>query len=128
MSLSCSQYRRRSLPLTSALLPIDTKLDSPIPRRRASSNTAMPSPPDWEAKATRPRSGGTGAKVAFIDTVGSVLMMPMQFGPTRRIPAARARLTNSSWTARPSPPDSAKPAEITTRVLIPLDPHSSIAR
>jgi hypothetical protein len=42
---SPSQYRSRSLALTSALLPTDTKVEMPMSRRRAWSRMAMPRAP-----------------------------------------------------------------------------------
>ena len=76
---------------------------------------------------TLPAGGKTGLKVAFSRTAGSVLSTPMQFGPTRRIPAARARSRRRRSTARPSAPVSAKPAVITTTPRTPDRAHSSIA-
>ena len=41
------------MPLTSPLLPIETKLERPMPRVRALlPRMAMPRPPDWEANPT----------------------------------------------------------------------------
>jgi hypothetical protein len=82
---SSSQKRRRSLPLTSAL-PTDTNVETPRPRRSASSRMAMPRAPDCDENATRPRVGANGANVAFMQIAGSVFTTPMQFGPTMRIP------------------------------------------
>src|SRR5699024_3604513 len=65
---SDSQYCSRSLPEMSALLPTDTKLDSPRFRRDAAARIARPSAPDWLEKATRPPGGNTLEKVAFIRT------------------------------------------------------------
>src|SRR5579875_1274083 len=104
---------------------MDTKLDRPMPRDDASARMAMPSPPDWEAKPMRPGTGAVGAKVAFMDTPGSVLTTPKQFGPTTRMPATCAMRTSSCWATAPSPPASAKPAEITTSAPTPLAPQSS---
>ncbi len=83
---SASQYRNRSLPETSALLPTDTKLEMPMPRLVLSSINEMPRAPDWVMNATLPGLGSTGAKIAFMRTAGSVLATPMQFGPTIRMP------------------------------------------
>jgi hypothetical protein len=66
-----------------------------------------------------------GENVALSRTVGSVLMIPMQFGPMRRIPAERIRSTSASSSARPRAPVSLKPAEIITRALTPLAMQSS---
>ena len=55
----------------------------------------MPNAPLWEAKPTRPGGGAPGAKLAFSETAGSVLITPRQLGPTRRMPAARHTATSS---------------------------------
>ena len=65
-------------------------------------------------KPTVPGSGRVAANVAFIRISGSVLMTPMQFGPTIRMPAARTRSFSSCSRRSPSPPTSRKPAVITT--------------
>ncbi len=57
---------------------------------------------------------------------GSVLITPMQFGPTTRIPEARAFSTRRRSASRPSSPVSAKPAEMTTAALTPFATQSSI--
>ena len=61
---SSSQYWSRSLPLTSALLPTDTKLDTPSPMRADRSRMAMPSAPDWDCMAMRPGPAAYGENVA----------------------------------------------------------------
>ena len=73
---SSDHHESRSLPLTSALLPIETKLERPIPRLFASARMAIPSPPDCEAKPRVPVVGVSLAKVAFMETPGSVLRTP----------------------------------------------------
>jgi hypothetical protein len=65
---------------------METKLDRPMPRLRASARMAMPKPPDWEANPRRPAVGVSRAKVAFIEISGSVLSTPKQLGPTMRMP------------------------------------------
>ncbi len=70
---SCSQKQSRSLPLTSSLLPSETKLEMPVPPRRARSERTMPTAPDCEPRAMRPRCGGARAKVAWRWTEGSAL-------------------------------------------------------
>jgi hypothetical protein len=87
---SCSQYWRRSLALTSALLPSETNVETARPSSPIVSRIAVPRVPDWDRKATPPGSGSTGAKVARIATRGAVLITPMQFGPMRRRPWRRA--------------------------------------
>ncbi len=79
----------------------------------------MPSPPDCDENPTRPRTGAKGANVAFIETSGLVLTIPMQLGPITRMPWRRARPTSSRSASACEPPTSAKPAEITT---IPCTP------
>ena len=86
MRVSCSQYWSRSLPEMSILLPAETKPERPMPSRPASSMTATPSAPDWVKKAMFPAGGWLGANVQLSLTEGSVLITPMQLGPTSRIP------------------------------------------
>ncbi len=121
---SFSQYRSRSLPERSALFPVDTKDDKPRPRRAASVIAAMPKAPLWDAKATPPAGGATGAKVALSATSPAVLSTPRQFGPTSRMPLARQTSSSSAWRARPRAPTSANPAERTTSARTPAAPHS----
>jgi len=85
---------------------------------------AMPSAPLWLDMATLPGGGKTGAKVASRLTARSVLSMPMQLGPTIRIPALRTASSSSRSITVPSSPVSENPAEMTTRVLTPLSAHS----
>ena len=94
MVSSCSHHAKASLPLTSALLPSETKLDRPSPRAVASARTATPRPPDCEAKPTGPATGALGASVALSETSGSVLITPKQLGPTIRMPWAWASRTS----------------------------------
>src|SRR6202171_2082422 len=74
-------------------------------------------------KPTRPRGGVVGPNVAFIETSGAVLITPMQFGPTIRIPASRQTASRSACRRTPSSPDSLNPEEITTRLLTPFFAH-----
>ena len=111
---SVAQYWSRSLPLTSARLPAETKVDSPRLRLRARSRRATPSDPDWAKKPTRPRPGIIGARLALSRTSESVFTIPRQLGPTTRIPEARAAATSCRSAARPSGPVSPKPPETTT--------------
>ena len=92
------------------------------PARAARERSSMPTPPDCEAKPTRPVDGGTGEKVAFMRTAGSVFTTPTQFGPTSRIPAARHTSTRSRCTWAP-PSSSAKPPEMTTSPSTPFWAH-----
>src|SRR6202011_1566020 len=85
--------------------------------------TASPRAPLCDMKPTRPRGGVAGPKVAFIETSGAMLITPMQLGPTSRIPASRHTASSSAWRLEPSPPDSANPEEITTRLLTPFFAH-----
>jgi len=61
VAMSCSHHSSRSLPLTSALFPTDTNVETPMPRADARSSRAMPSPPDWDSIATFPGCGAVGA-------------------------------------------------------------------
>ncbi len=86
---------------------------------------AAPTIPDSESSDTGPRRGTTVAKVAWSRTVGSVLMIPRQFGPTTRTPQDRAIRRTSASRAAPSAPCSLNPAERITTPYTCLRPHSS---
>ncbi len=124
---SSSQSSSRSLPETSALLPIDTNWVRPIPWSWATFRMATPSAPDWLTKPKEPGRAGVGAKVALRRTSGSVLITPMQLGPIIGMPAARTVSRSRRSRAAPSAPVSPKPAVITTRPRTPLTTHSSTA-
>jgi hypothetical protein len=126
VAMSLSRYRSRSLPEMSALLPTDTKLEMPMPRRALSSTNERPSAPDWVMKATLPGIGSTGANVAFIRIEASVLARPMQLGPITRMPYFRAVFTSDASTARPSLPSSANPELMITMPPTCAAPHSAI--
>ena len=70
MSGSVSQCWSRSLPLTSALLPTETNVRDADAELAARPISSMPSPPDCDGNATWPRTGRTGANVAFIARPG----------------------------------------------------------
>jgi len=72
-----------------------------------------------------PRPGEIGAKVAFSEIAGSVLMTPRQFGPITRMPLANAVTTNWRSAARPADPVSPKPEEMITSPRTDLRAHSS---
>ena len=125
MASSVSQYWRRSLPETSALLPVATNDDTPRPSWSSRRSRAAPIVPDCDDTATRPGLGATSAKVASSRTSGAVLTTPMVLGPMSRIPSRRAWSTSSALSPAPSAPVSAKPAEMTTRPCTRLRPHCS---
>ena len=109
---------------------METKLEMPQPARAAWSSTAMPTAPDWEATASRPAAGSTvagrvGAKVAASRTFGSVLSTPRQFGPTSRMPCARASRTSSARAARPAASVPSNPELSTTAARTPAAPASA---
>src|SRR6266508_5196258 len=86
VSESRSQSARRSLRLTWALLPSEQNFAKPMPSDFAWARIAIPRAPLWDTSEIPPRSGGVGANVASIRTSESVLMTPMQFGPTIVMP------------------------------------------
>jgi hypothetical protein len=86
---------------------------------------AEPSAPDWQKNPARPRGGISPARLALMETSGSVLMMPSALGPIRRTPYERERPTSLRCRWRPSSPVSANPAEITTSPCTPLAAQSS---
>ena len=60
--------RSKSLPEMSALLPTDTKLKMPMPRRCTLIDQRDAGAPDCVMNATLPGTGSRGAKVAFMRT------------------------------------------------------------
>ena len=86
---------------------------------------ATPRAPACETKPIEPRRAAVGEKVALSDTSGSVLITPMQLGPTMRRPPLRTNSHSSRSSAAPSSPVSAKPAVITTRPPTPFSTHSA---
>ena len=108
----------------SALFPIETNEESPVPSDSARFMTAIPSAPDCDMNPIRPSRGLTLANVPFRRTCGSVLTMPMQLGPISRIPDDRQMSTSSAWRWPPSGPASPNPAEITTIEWTALSPHA----
>ncbi len=127
VSGSSSQYSRRSMVLTSALLPIEQNMEQPRFSSRACSRMVTPIAPDCERNARFPATGGVGAKVAFMDTSGRVFTTPMQFGPTIRMLYFSQIAISSSSRRIPSSPTSRKPAEMTTTPPMPRRPQSSRA-
>ena len=67
----------------------------------------------------------TGLKVA--STRAGPPTAPMQLGPTKRMPCARATRTNSACTFAPSAPVSANPDVITMHTEVPAWAHSVTA-
>ena len=104
------------------MLPTDTNPLTPSDGPASNVSAASPSPPDWVTNASRPGGGKTGLNVALNRGSGPPLSSPMQLGPISRTPAARARRRSSSCRARPSPPVSANPAEITHAARTPRAP------
>ena len=63
-----------------------TKVESPTRRSEASSRIARPSAPLCDDSATPPLGGNTGENDAFNLSAGVALRIPMQLGPTIRMP------------------------------------------
>jgi hypothetical protein len=108
----------------SARLPIEAKVETPRLRSPARSISASPSAPLCERKPTLPAGGIAGAKVALSRACGDVFRIPRQFGPIKRMPAARQISTSSRCRTCPSSPTSANPAEMTTTAGTRLAAHS----
>ena len=123
VSGSWSQNCSRSLLLTSALLPIDTNVETPSPSPAAWPSSSMPSAPDCDANPIWPRTGRNGANVAFIEMSGSVLTTPMPFGPDESHAVPAGQLDELLLASRRSP-RSANPALITMSPCTPLSAHS----
>ena len=81
---SSSKASSRSFEEMSALLPVEANSETPSPRARAPSSTAIPSAPDCDAMATFPSGGRVAAKVASNTKSGRFTSRPRQFGPSSR--------------------------------------------
>ena len=113
----------RSPQPTSSIEPSETTALKPTFSRTLQSRTAVRSAPLWLTKPTVPGAEIPAANVALRPVGGRIT--PRQFGPTIRIPLARAvsRICRSS--SAPSGPISLKPAEMMTTALTPAAAHSS---
>ena len=123
---SSSKRSSRSFDETSALFPIETNAERPMPRASAASISARPSAPLWDEKADRPSCGALPAKVAFRSRCRRTAI-PRQFGPIIRAPCARTSASSRSWRSAPSEPTSANPAEMTQSARTPFASASSAA-
>ncbi len=122
------QYSSRSLAETSARLPIETNIETPRLMWSACASSASPMAPDCETKATGPGCAKVRENEALRRTSSSVFWMPMQLGPTMRMPALRAVARMRASASAPCAPVSLKPAVITTTAPTPFLAHCSIAR
>jgi hypothetical protein len=120
---SFPKYVMMSPQPTSSIEPSETTALKPTFSRLLQSSTAVRSAPLWLTNPTVPGEEIPAAKVAFRPVGGRIT--PRQFGPTIRIPFARAvaRIWRSS--SAPSAPTSLKPAEMMTTALTPAAAHSS---
>ena len=100
MRSSSSQYCRKSLPLTSALLPSETKLEMPMPACVAALSTAIPTAPDCEASAMGPGMAVAAPNDASRRIDGSVLTNPTQLGPMILMPCLRAAFVSCALALR----------------------------
>ena len=84
-------------------------------------------PPLWLTMPIGPSIGSTSVKrVEKLATAPlPKFARPCVFGPTKRMPPARAAATMRSWTARPAGPVSPKPEAITTAQRTPRAAQSS---
>ena len=110
---------------TSSIEPSEATALKPVCSRSAQSRTAVTSAPDWLTKPTLPGRAMPFAKVALNPATG--FMIPRQFGPTIRIPLARAVSRMRPSSARPSGPVSLNPAEMMIAARTPTAAHSSIS-
>ena len=124
MRWSSSQYCMQSLPETSARLPAETNVETPRPRRcgvlehRHRHRAGLAEQPD------PPGRGQRRQQRRVEPDPGSVLTTPHEFGPTTRMPLARATRTSARCRSRPSGPVSAKPPLTTTSPRTPARAHS----
>ena len=89
VAVSSVQYCSRSLPLTSALSPTETNVDTPTPVRRARSSRATPTALDCASMPTPPGAGRNIENVA--SRPSALVISPMLLGPTTRTPLRRPR-------------------------------------
>ena len=94
------------MPERSALSPIETNDESPMPRAAASSIAAIPNAPLWEAKRDAPGVGAAGRErrverdlVVAVGDAEAVRARPSACPPSRQT------ASSSSWRARALGPD-----------------------
>ncbi|CAB4735071.1 unannotated protein [freshwater metagenome] len=128
---SAARQAATSAAVTSASLPVVTAMPIGTPRSIASESAPNPSAPDWLTRAIEPAGAGvdseenTGLNVAMTEPAPPT--EPMQFGPTMRMPDARAIATSSSCAAWPSGPVSANPDDMTMHAFTPAAAQSRTA-
>ncbi len=118
VSGSSARNSRTSDSETSALFPMLTTLEKPMFSPIDRSRRAVHRAPDWERKPMFPFPGAPLEKEALRRAWVSIT--PRQFGPTTRIPEARATAVSSRSRVTPAPPTSLKPAEMAMAAFIPL--------
>ncbi|KDS76467.1 hypothetical protein KM22_04652 [Bordetella bronchiseptica KM22] len=122
-------YSKKSQISRSHWLPSDTQALKRICSRHARSYIDTMSAPLWLIRPMLPGSSSpcstTSEDVNAMRWWG--LMMPMQFGPTSRMPASRAMRTIRPCRATPSSPSSANPADTITQAPTPAAAHSPMA-
>jgi len=118
VSGSSARNSRTSDSETSALFPMLTTLEYPMLSPIDRSRMAVQSAPDCERKPMFPFAGVPLEKEAFRRAWVSIT--PRQFGPTTRIPVARAMEVSSRSRVTPAPPTSLNPAEMAMAAFIPL--------
>ena len=85
--------------------------------------------PDWLTMPTGPSIGSTSLMMVENVAIAPLekLAMPCVFGPTMRMPEARALRTISSCACLPASPVSPKPEVITTATFTPRLAHAATA-
>ena len=116
-----------STSLMTALLPMLTTAENPIPCALASSTSAAHMAPLCDTSAILPAFGVTLRNVEFIMVLGSRFITPRQFGPITSMPYFAAISRSCASRRAPSSSTSLKPAVIMTAPPIPFLPHSSSA-
>ena len=126
MSGSSTMVSATSATVRSHSFPIETIFAKPIPRSPPREMKVPNRLPDCEMTEYPPagNSGSSMMVLAVSASDGLIPMIPMQFGPIRRTPPARAISTISSCRARPFSPTSAKLAVKMVAMEAPISAQS----
>lgn len=125
---SSIRYSKKSLRSRSAWLPTEMVDEKPAPISTPREIIAPIIAPLWLARPMPPLGSDSIDPITtpvVAQRLCCVFIRPMQFGPIRRMPPARAMATSASSCARPAGPASAKPAVMHSAHFTPLATHSS---
>ena len=115
---------------TSAWLPTDTQRLNPAPCEWPSETKVPINAPLWLAMPIPPGRSGPASSASEEESIARsvTLNTPRQFGPSSRIPAARATASTASCNAAPAGPASASLPVMTMHAPTPAAAHSSTCR